>query len=227
MKKCNVVIPARAGSKGIIDKNIIDFCGRPLISWSIEQALSAECVANVYVSTDGEKIAQICEKVGAKVIWRPEDLATDTSSTEDALLHVLSQIEADSAIDTMMLLQATSPLRRQTDLDAAMKAFEAGGYDSLFSMAILDDYCIWKKDKELFSFTYDYEKRGRRQDRQPLYLENGSIYIFSYKILKKYRNRLGGKIGMYEMPFHLSYEIDGWKDVRLCEYFMKNLREER
>ncbi len=145
MGKYPVVIPARAGSKGIIGKNIIDFCEKPLIAWSIEQALNSSSVSGVYVSTDGEDIAKISEQYGAKVIWRPGELASDTASSEDALIHAIGEIEKQEQFESMVFLQATSPIRRNNDIDDAIREFEGGNYDSLFSMAMLDDYCMWKK----------------------------------------------------------------------------------
>jgi len=222
IEKMPVIIPARAGSKGIIGKNIIDFCGKPLIAWSIEQGLNTKCVSNVYVSTDGEDIAIVAEKYGAKVIWRPAELATDTASSEDAIMHAIKEIEKKEKCSNIVFLQATSPLRRDNDIENAIKAYIKGKYDSLFSMTVLDDYCMWKKvDGVLQSVSYDYNNRGRRQERDPTFLENGSIYIFSKELFYKNNNRLGGRIGMYEMPFELSYEIDSPKDIKLCEFFMK------
>ncbi len=221
MVKIPVIIPARAGSKGIIGKNIVEFCGKPLISWTIRQALDSDRVSNVYVSTNGEDIAEVSEKNGARIIWRPSELSTDTSSSEDAIMHAIKEIEKNEDFQSVVFLQATSPIRRKNDIDCAIKEFEFGQYDSLFSMAILEDYCIWKrKGERLYSFTYDYLKRGRRQEREPLYLENGSIYVFKKELFFEKKNRLGGKIGMYEMPFECSYEIDSQKDIAICEYFM-------
>lgn len=226
MKKYPVIIPARAGSKGIIGKNIIEFCGEPLIAWSIKQALDSSCVSNVYVSTDGKDIANISESYGAKVIMRPEELASDISTSESAIIHAIQEIEKEEQFESLIFLQATSPIRRRTDIDNAVAEFIKGRYDSLFSMAVLDDYCLWEdKNNELTSVTYDYRNRGRRQDRKPLYLENGSIYVFSKKFFLKEKNRIGGKIGMYEMPFECSYEIDSMKDIKLCEYFFRHVLE--
>lgn len=221
-KQLPVIIPARAGSKGIIGKNIIDFCGKPLIAWSIEQGLNSKCVSNVYISTDGEDIAKESERYGAKVIWRPSELATDISSSEDAIRHAIAEIEKNEDFDSLIFLQATSPIRRYYDIDMAVDLYYEKSYNSLFSMAILEDYCLWKtEDNRLRSFTYDYRNRGRRQERKPIYLENGSIYVFSKDLFLKENNRLGGSIGMYEMPFNCSYEIDIDEDVKRCEYFMK------
>ena len=227
MEKMPVIIPARAGSKGIPGKNIIDFCGKPLLAWSILQAKASEEVSNVYVSTDGDEIADVASAYGAKIIRRPAEFAKDSSSSEDALKHGIHEIEKVESFDAIVFLQATSPLRRKFDIESAIQTFREGIYDSLFSMAILEDYCIWKRDDDILkSVSYDYKKRGRRQDREPLYLENGSIYIFAKEVLKKNNNRLGGKIGMYQMPFEYSYEIDSKSDLAICEYFMKKLLEE-
>lgn len=224
----SAIIPARAGSKGIKDKNIIDFCGKPLIAWSIEQALQSTAVEAVYVSTNGENIAETASKYGAKIIWRPEELSIDTASSESAVLHGILEIEKERKVDAVLFLQATSPIRDKEDIRRAVDTFKEEEVDSLFSMSILEDYCIWKKQEgELQSVSFDYRKRGRRQEREPFYLENGSIYIFKPDIIKQYGNRLGGKIGMYEMPFEHSYEIDNQRDIAICEYYMRILMKER
>lgn len=216
------IIPARAGSKGIKNKNIIDFCGKPLLAWSVRQALITEGIKSVYVSTDGEEIAETAEKYGAKVIWRPDNLSGDNASSESALLHAVSQIPGEP--DTIVFLQATSPVRRLYDIGNAIDEFKETRLDSLFSMSLLEDYCIWKKsDTLLESISYDYKKRGRRQERDPLYLENGSLYIFKTELLKKSGNRLGGNIGMYQMGIDCSYEIDSREDILICEYFMRKI----
>ena len=218
------IIPARAGSKGIKDKNIIEFCGKPLLAWSIQQAKKSKLVDSVYVSTDGSQIAKVSREFGAEVIVRPDSISNDYATSESALLHALSEIEKKEEIDAVVFLQATSPLRRQGDIDAAIEKFVCDGLDSLFSVVVLDDYCIWeKRNGQLSSLTYDYKNRGRRQDREPYYLENGSIYIFRPEVIKKYNNRLGGKIGMYEMSFSQSFEIDTSKDVYICKTFMENM----
>lgn len=218
------IIPARSGSKGIKDKNIIDFCGKPLLAWSIQQAKYSKRIDAVYVSTDGRKIAEVAKEYGAEVIVRPDNISSDYATSESALLHALSEIEKKEKIDAVVFLQATSPLRKCGDIDAAIEKFVSDELDSLFSVAVLDDYCIWKKrDGQLSSLTYDYKNRGRRQEREPYYLENGSIYIFKPEVIKKYNNRLGGKMGMYEMPISQSFEIDTRKDLYVCKTFMENM----
>lgn len=220
------IIPARGGSKGIPMKNLIEFCGKPLIVWSIEQARASKYIKNVYVSSDDKKILTVSENSGAKPIKRPKKLATDTSSVEKTLLHAINYIQKfnKEKINIVVFLQPTSPVRSSEDIDAAIEFFISQKADSLFSAAILEDFCIWNyQNGELASLTYDYKNRGRRQDRAPLYLENGSIYIFKPETLKKYNNRLGDKIIMFIMNYWKSYEIDKLEDVEICEYFKQKI----
>lgn len=219
------IIPARGGSKGILGKNLLPFCGKPLLAWSIEQALRSKYIKSVYVSSDDDEILKVAESYGAIGIKRPKELATDTSTSEEALLHALNYIEAgsDQRIDVVVFLQATSPVRKTEDIDNAIEKFLSEGADSLFSAAVLEDFCIWGfRDNRLESITFNHRNRGLRQDREPSYLENGSIYIFKPEILRKYNNRLGGKIVMYSMEYWKSFEIDKIEDIEICEYFMKN-----
>lgn len=217
------IIPARGGSKSIPKKNIIDFCGKPLIGWSIQQTLESKCVREVYVTTDDKEIADVSHKYGARIIWRPVELATDTSSSESALLHAIDEIEKIHKVAVVVFLQATSPLREFIDIGKAVEIFFSENADSLFSAAVLEDFCVWENNNgNLKSVTFDYKNRGRRQDRKPYYLENGSIYVFKPEVFKQYNNRLGGKIVFYPMPLWKSYEIDDYETLEICEYFMMN-----
>jgi CMP-N,N'-diacetyllegionaminic acid synthase len=222
MKSICAIILAREGSKGIPKKNIMDFCGKPLISWSILQLKNCKLIDEVYVSSDGDEIIDISCKYGAKAIRRPKELATDFSTSEEALLHAISTIEKKKDIDMVVFLQATSPLREKKDIEGAITEFRAQKVDSLFSAAKLEDFFIWEKTHEGFkSMNYDYKKRIRRQDVGLQYVENGSIYIFKPSILKEYNNRLGGRIGIYEMEFWKTWEIDSMEDKELCEWYFK------
>lgn len=220
------IIPARGGSKGIPKKNIIDFCGKPLITWSIEQALGSKYIKDVYISSDNKEILKIAKNAGAQTIIRPQKLAGDTSSSEETLLHAINYIQKSNKekIDIIVFLQATSPLRTSEDINNAMKLFISQKADSLFSAAVLEDFYIWNyQNEKLTSLNYDYRNRGIRQERTPVYLENGSIYIFKPEMLKKYNNRLGGKIAMFIMDYWKSYEIDKLEDIEIYEYFMQKI----
>lgn len=216
------IIPARGGSKGIPQKNIIDFCGKPLISWSIEQACGVDSIEAVYVSTDDALIAKVGEAYGAKIILRPSDLATDFSSSEDALLHALDTIEAEiGLVDVIVFLQATSPLRVSADIEEALHLFVQSEADSLFSGSYVD-MMLWRfgENGTLVPHGHDYLSRLRRQDAPKDYHENGSIYIFKPRVLRKNHNRLGGKIVMFEStPYWKMYEIDSLDNLELCAFY--------
>lgn len=218
------IILARGGSKGIPHKNLIDFAGKPLLAWSILQATAAKIVEAVYVSSDSQAILDVAKQYGAHPIRRPDEFATDTATSESALLHALDVIakEREGEPECIVFLQATSPLREPSDIDGAVAEFQFQEADSLFSDAVLDDLCAWQEEGGVLKGkTFDPFNRGRRQDRKPLYLENGSIYVFKPSLLREKGNRLGGKIARYSMPYWKSFEIDTVENIELCEYFFR------
>ncbi len=218
------IIPARAGSKGILNKNLIDFCTKPLLVWSVLQAIESERVNSVYVTSDDEQILKTAQHFGAHPIKRPPELATDIATSESALLHALDEIRQAEGKDPdlVVFLQATSPLRESADIDGAIERLMTTAADSLFSYAALEDFCIWKKEAgKLKGLSYDPLNRGRRQDRESLLLENGSLYVFKPSILREHNNRLGGRVEAFEMSFWKSYEIDSPQDIELCSYYFR------
>ena len=119
-------------------------------------------------------------------------------------------------------MQATSPLRLESDIDDAINLFINNNADSLFSATRLDDLTIWQnKNNNWSSLNFDYKNRLRRQESLSNFIENGSIYIFKPEILKNNNNRLGGKIISYEMKFWQTWEIDSIEEIDLVEYFMR------
>lgn len=217
------VIPARGGSKGIPSKNIIDFCGKPLMVWTIEQCLASEYITEVWVSSDSQEILEVALKYGAKTIIRPDNISGDFSSSESAWLHAIGVIEKNSDVDLVIAPQVTSPLREVKDIDNAIRVFQEGDYDSMFSSSIAKDLFFWQRGKGSYlqSINYDYLHRQRRQDVQEKIIENGSFYIFKPEIIKKYNNRFGGKIGHFKMEFWKMFEIDDLEDVRMCHALMQ------
>ena len=126
------IIPARGGSRRVPRKNIMEFCGKPLIAWSIEQAKASQHIKDVYVSSDDDEILRISAEYGAIKIKRPQELATDSSLSEPTLIHALGNMGNP---DVVVFLQATSPVRETEDIDGAMRRFIATGVDSLFSVS--------------------------------------------------------------------------------------------
>jgi N-acylneuraminate cytidylyltransferase len=218
------IIPARGNSKGIPRKNLIDFCGRPLLSWSILQARAAETVDAVYVSSDNDEILDVAEREGAVPIRRPAEFATDTATSESALAHAIEKIEAtrQEAVSIVVFLQTTSPLREPGDIDAAVRKMDADAADSLFSGARAEHLFLWEPTETgMRSVNFDWLHRRRRQDMTPQYYENGNLYLFRPQVLRTHNNRFGGKIAVVEMPWWKSWEIDTTEDVELCTWYFR------
>ena len=222
--KITAIILARAGSKGIPNKNILNFCGKPLIIWTIKNCFNAG-INSVWVSSDSDEILEISKNSGAKVLKRPNELSTDNSTSEEGWLHAINHIESfqNSKIDFVFAPQVTSPLREVKDITNAIKIINEKKLDSLFSSSIVEDLFFWEKDKEgtLQSVNYDWKNRKRRQDISEKYIENGSFYFFKPNNLRLNNNRFGGKIGLVEMEFWKMFEIDSKDDFKMCSVLMK------
>ena len=216
------IIPARGGSKGLPRKNIRNLADKPLIAHSIIHGLEAKLVDKIYVSTDDREIAEISQDYGAEIIDRPDELAGDTASSESALVHAVEQIESTGiAIDLVVFLQCTSPIRTGTDIDNAIKKIKTENADSLLSVSPSHRF-LWQEVNSIAkSINYDYRDRPRRQDMQPQYVENGSIYIFKPWVLKELNNRLGGKVVLFPMSEAAAWEIDSLFDFEIAEFLLK------
>ncbi len=223
--KVSCIILARGGSKGIPRKNIIDFCGKPLIAWTILQALDAKGVSDVWVSSDSDEILEVSRRYGAKTIIRPEAISGDAEPSESAWLHAIDFIEqrSDHSIDYVLAPQATSPLRHAADFSNAIAQIKDTDADSLFSVAETEDFFIWKQEngKNPQSVNYDYKDRRPRQQIEKTYLENGSFYLFRPQVLINDNNRLGGDISLFVMDRYKMFQIDNIEDIELSSVIMK------
>ena len=216
------IILARGGSKGIPQKNIINFCGKPLLAWTIENCVSGGA-SKVYVSSDSEKILNVSKQYGAQVIKRPKRISGDKATSESAWLHALEAIEEESGrIDWVLAPQVTSPLRTADDIQRGIEEAKSDKYDSLFSCSISEDLFFWQnRNGKLESVNYDWKNRKPRQDIPKQYIENGSFYLFKPEVLKQNNNRFGNKIGVVEMEFWKMFEIDSMEDFKMCSSIMK------
>lgn len=213
------IIPARGGSVGIPRKNVRALGGRPLIAWTITQALRTEAVTRVVVSTDDREITQVSRAWGAEVIERPSTLAGPTASSESALTHTLDTLEAREGYvpDLVVFLQCTSPFRQPNDIGDAIATLVDAEADSLFSCCPTHGF-VWRQhDDGPRSLNYDHTRRPRRQDAPEDVVENGSIYVFAPWVLRQENNRLGGKVATYPMRVRDSFQVDEPEDLALME----------
>jgi YrbI family 3-deoxy-D-manno-octulosonate 8-phosphate phosphatase len=220
------IIPARGGSKRLPQKNLLPLLGVPLIAHSIRHARGARLVSDVVVSTDDEEIARVARAEGAEVVARPADLASDTATSESALLHVLDHRKAEGKADPdlVVFLQCTSPVRTSADLDAGIETLEREGADSLLSVCENTRY-IWALGADgPRSLNYDFHHRRRDQDLDPQFQENGSFYVSKTGLLRRTGNRLGGKIALHVMDYWSSFQIDSPEDVELIQWIMGRRR---
>ncbi len=227
--RIDAVILARGGSKGIPKKNIIDFCGKPLIAWTIIQCLASKQVSNVWVSSDSDEILDISKKFGANIIKRPDKISGDNEPSESAWMHAINHIESKikyDNIDYIVAPQVTSPLRRAKDFDDAIEQIVSDDSDSLLSVAEVEDFFMWEKfeKKNPKSINYDYKNRKLRQQIGKKYLENGSFYIFKPYLLKQTNNRLGGKVSLFIMDRYKMFQIDNYEDIKLSSVIMKGFK---
>ena len=220
--KTVALIPARGGSKDIPGKNLRELNGRPLIDYAIKAALESN-VDETWVSTDCEEIEAVALESGARVLHRPEEYATDASSSEEALIHFAKCVD----FETLVFLQCTSPLTVADDIDLALGTFEKGEFDSLLSVCedkggwLCGGY-TWKEELGKPAERLGFDSRQLRQDMLETYRENGAIYITLRKWLMVTQLRVSGNIGMHIMPRWRSYEIDGEEDFLELSFLMES-----
>ena len=220
--KTIAIIPARGNSKGIPRKNILPLMGKPLIAHSIQHAIDCPLIDEVYVSTDNDEIADIASLFGAQVIRRPDHLALDTSSSEEALVHALKFLALQQLQpELVVFMQCTSPNRKTKHLTEAIIQLQQEQADSLLSVSPSHAFLWTMSGGSPTPLNYDVNRRPRRQDKSPEFWENGSFYVFKPSILLERNNRLGGKISMYVMDGKL-IDIDEPADFQLAEILLSH-----
>lgn len=213
-------IPVRGGSKSIPLKNIKPFCCKPLVCWSIEALEACPSVDEIIVATDSNEIKSVVlngKYAKTHIYRRSAENACDTASTESVMLEYINY--AHLSEDTIfMLVQATSPLTQTCHFAGALQQYSKGEYDSMLT-CVRNKRFFWSADGA--SINYDYMHRPRRQEFDGMLMENGAFYINTVGNIKAVGNRLSGKIGIYEMPEHTSYEIDEPDDWHIMENLMR------
>ena len=220
------IIPVRSGSKGVPDKNIREFRGKPLLAHSIEQALQANIFSEIVVSSDSKNYLEIARQAGATCcIERPAELATDTASSMDVVLHALETSEriSGSVYSTITLLQATSPLRKSTDIRAAAALLEERCLDSVLSVTPAKNspyFNLLEFDNDRATYMLSKPREDavtRRQDAPAVFQLNGSIYVWARKALLSQKKALCEKTEVYVMPGLSSVDIDTEDDWAFAE----------
>ncbi|KLO21315.1 CMP-N-acetlyneuraminic acid synthetase [Marinitoga sp. 1197] len=232
-KKFLAIIPARGGSKGIKDKNIINLKNKPLISYTIEAAKKSDVFDEIMVTTDSKKIAEVAKKYGASVPFlRPVELSTDTANSIDVIIHTLNYyINKNINFDYFILLQPTSPLRKAEDILSAVKLLFEKNANSIVSICEVEHSPLFSntlpEDLNLSKFIREEVKNKRRQDLPKYYRINGAIYISKVDYFLKVKDFYSEKSYAYIMPADRSIDIDNYLDLKLAELLLEEIYEDK
>lgn len=219
------LIPARGGSKGLPRKNIKPLLGKPLITWTIEQALASKYLDRVVVSTDDKEISDISKKYGAEIpFMRPKELAEDNAKGIDVVLHAIDWLKENDKrkqYDLIMLLQPTSPLRLTEDIDMAIELLFLKEAKAIVSVCEVDHHPLWSntlpEDGCMKNFIKKEIMNKNRQELPVFYRLNGAIYLTYCNYIKQCRSFIGKDTFAYIMPRERSVDIDNKMDFKLAE----------
>lgn len=224
------VIPARGGSKGLPGKNIRMLCGKPLIAWTIEKARKSRQLDVVLVSTDSPEIADVARQYGAIVPFlRPPALATDYASTYDVIRHALEHYREEEGreFEYVVLLEPTSPLREDDDIDRILQALDARAdeCDAIVSVGEVAEHpSIMKRlvGGRIEPFCPELAQTTRRQDNAPAYFPFGVAYIAKTSALLKENTFHTRRCMSFQIKRYQNYEIDDMYDFLCVESVMKH-----
>lgn len=219
------IIPARGGSKRLPRKNILDLGGKPLIFWSIEAGLKSRYIDETVVTSDNDEILNISQSCGAKIIKRPDELASDIATTFDAIKHA---IENNPSYDYIVLLQPTSPFRDAEQIDEAIEFLVKKKGDAVISVCETDHSPLWSnvlpENGSMEQFLREEIINKRSQDLEKYYRVNGAIYICrTDRLLQEKTFFLKDNIYAYPMDRESSIDIDTSLDFKLAECFLNML----
>jgi CMP-N-acetylneuraminic acid synthetase len=210
------VIPARGGSKGIPRKNIRLLKDKPLIYYSIINALKSKYITDVYISSEDDEILALAAKFGAKVHKRDKSIADDVTTLDPVIYdcYEYAQKINDITYDIIVTLQPTSPLLKTTSIDKAIKQILETDIDTIISVKDAT-HLSWKKIDD--KYIPNYKQRVNRQYLTPTYTETGGFLIT--KVISSH-NRIGEKIDLFVLKSPESIDIDTYEDWNLCEYYL-------
>lgn len=225
-KRFLAIIPARGGSKGIPHKNIMNLCGKPLISYSIEEAKQSKYIDYVLVSTDDKEIKDVSIAYGANVPFlRPEKFSDDKAKSIDVVIHGIEFLKNEGNVfDYVVLLQPTSPLRTYEDIDSAIELILEKNEGSLVSICEVDENPILMRTIENDTLKSILEFSGdnlRRQDLPKYYIFNGALYINTVEMILGTNAFIDEKSIPFIMERSKSIDIDNILDAKLAEYILE------
>lgn len=228
-KKVLGITLARGGSKSVKKKNIIPVSGKPLLAYTIEEALKSKYLDRYIVSTEDGEIARVAKDFGADVPFpRPIELAQDVTTSADALFHAVTQAEKvyKEKYNYVIEIMCTNPLKTVNDIDACIAKLDATGADSVVSVVQIFDHHPLRVKKiendEILDFCVPEVQESRRQDLKPdAYVRNGSIYALKRETIMAYKSRRGKISRPYIMPGERSINIDKPADVYYAEFYLK------
>lgn len=219
------VIPARGGSKGIPRKNLFQLYGRPLIGYTIAAAQESRLLSRFVVSTEDSEILSVARQCGAEAPFvRPLSLAEDTSRSVDVIQHALMTVEEleSNKYDMVVMLQPTAPLRRASDIDAAIELLKGSNADAVVTVTKVEEPHPIKmlriENNYLQPFVPDrWHEANRRQELESVYAPNGAVYCVRRDVLLEKRTLWGAKTLPYVMPLERSINIDHPLDLIMAE----------
>ncbi len=219
------IIPARSGSKGIIDKNIREINHKPLMAYTVEACKRSGIFDDIVVSTDSVTYAEIAERFGASVpFFRPKELATDQASSNDVILHVINGLgQLGKDFDCFMLLQPTSPLRNEIHMMESADILLENDADSVVSICKSDSHSyltVELTEEGRLKALFSDKKQVRRQDIPPKYRINGAIYLTLTSYFMKHKSFYEGKTLPYLMSAFDSIDIDDDFQLKIAELLL-------
>jgi CMP-N,N'-diacetyllegionaminic acid synthase len=219
------IVPARSGSKGLKDKNIKRMNGKPLLAYTIEEAIKSNAFKEIIVSTDSEAYADIAREFGAHVPFlRSDALADDSASTNDVITEVLGWVETGE-VKQFMLLQPTSPLRTANDIISALNLFAEKKANAVVSLCEVDHsplYTGFVPDNLCIDRFLNKDISYRRQDLPKYYRLNGAIYLADIDYFLRYKNFYEEKCFAYIMDKRRSVDIDDEFDFQLASFLLRS-----
>ena len=213
--KIVAVIPARAGSKGVPNKNIRLLNGKPLIYYSLKNACESKYITDIIVTTDSKEVEIIAKQMGVKVKWREERLCGDEVTLDSVIYDAIKDIDCDYVIT----MQPTSPTLKSVTLDNAIAQTIEHNFETVIS-GLNKPHLSWKSNQDGTKYP-DYSERVNRQYLPDHYLETGA-FVISKREIVTVDSRIGENVDIFVLNEDESVDIDNFADLKYCEYIMKN-----